>query len=181
DLGRRFAGWMEASRPDGDSHEPWFDFMIDLARFEYSVFAMFDAEGNEGRPFATADTPDAELRLQPAFALGSYAYPVAGYYHAVRRGEAPPLPAPAHSHLALVRADYIIRTLPLSETQHAFLAAMLAGSSVAAALAEVSARFELDLDEACHSWGDAQGSRSRWVEWGFFVATGNRPSAADPQ
>src|SRR4051812_12009803 len=58
DLGRRFAGWMEANRPDGAAREPWVDFMIDLADFEYTVFVMFDAEGNEGRPFATSDTPD---------------------------------------------------------------------------------------------------------------------------
>lgn len=167
DLGRRFAGWMEANRPDGNAREAWIDFMIDLARFEYAVFAMFDAEGNEGRPFATADTPDAELRLQPAFALGSYGYPVAGYYHAVRRGEDPPLPGPAPGHVALVRTDYVIRTVPLSETQHAFLGQMLAGDGVAAALAHVSAEFGLDPGEAERSW--REGSRGRWIEWGFFV------------
>lgn len=167
DLGRRFAGWIEANRPDGDAREAWIDCMIDLARFEYSVFAMFDAEGNEGRPFATPATPDAELRLQPAFALGSYGYPVAGYYHAVRRGEAPALPAAAPGHVALVRTDYVIRTMPLSETQHAFLGYMLAGDGVAAALVQVSARFALDPGEAERSW--REGSRGRWIEWGFFV------------
>jgi hypothetical protein len=170
DLGRRFAGWMEENRPDGDAPEAWIDFMIDLARFEYAVFAMFDAEGNEGRPFATSDTPDAALRLQPAFALGSYGFPVAGYYHAVRRSEDPPLPGPAPSHAALVRTDYVTRTVPLSETHHAFLAEMQAGAGVETALAEVSARFGLDFDEARRSWREAGGSRDRWIEWGFFIA-----------
>jgi len=169
DLGRRFAGWMEANRPDGAAREPWVDFMIDLARFEYAVFAMFDAEGNEGRPFATADTPDSALRLQPAFALGSYGFPVADYYHAVRRGEEPPLPMPAPSHVALVRTDYIIRTIPLSGTHHAFLAEMLAGHGVEASLGTVAARFGLELESARGSWREAQGSRGRWIEWGFFV------------
>ncbi len=172
DLGRRFAGWMKANRPDSDASEPWVDFMIDLARFEYSVFAMFDAEGAEGgggRPFATSDTPDAMLRLQPAFAQGGYGFAVAEYYHAVRRGETPAPPAPAPSHIALVRTDYVTRTVLLSEAQHAFLAEMQAGRSVEAALAEVSARLGLDLDEARRSWRGAQGSRARWVEWGFFV------------
>ena len=169
DLGRRFPGWMDANRPDGDAREPWVDFMIDLASFEYAVFVMFDAEGNEGHPFATSDTPDAALCLQPAFALGSYGFPVADYYHAVRRGEDPPLPMPAPSHVALVRTDYVIRTVPLSGTHHAFLAGMLTGSSVEAALADVSAQFGLDLAEARRSWRDARGSRDRWIEWGFFV------------
>lgn len=170
DLGRRFPEWMEANRPDPQAREAWVDFMIDLARFEYSVFTMFDAEGNEGRPFATADTDDAALRLQPAFALGSYGFPVAGYYHAVRRGEAPLLPLPAPCHIALVRSDYVSRTVPLSELQHGFLAAMLAGSGIEAALANVSARYGLDSGEVDRMWRGAQGSRERWIEWNFFVA-----------
>jgi hypothetical protein len=170
DLGRRFAGWMEANRPDGAAREAWVDFLIDLARFEYAVFAMFDTQGHEDHPFATPATPDAALRLQPAFALGSYGFPVAAYYHAVRRGEAPPLPAPAPGHVALVRTDYVTRTVPLGPTHHAFLAALQAGAGVEAALADVSARFGLDHAEARRSWCDPQGSRSRWIEWGFFVA-----------
>ena len=173
DLGRRFAGWMQANRPDGEAPEPWADFMIDLARFEYSVFALFDAEG---RPLATADKPDALLRLQPAFALGGYGFPVAQYYHAVRRGEAPLLPEPAPSYVALVRTDYIIRTVPLSPTHHAFLAAMQAGQGVEAALEEVAKQLELDAETLRRAWREPQGSRARWVEWGFFVAT-DRASA----
>lgn len=170
DLGSRFAGWMEANRPDPQAREAWVDFMIDLARFEYSAFVMFDVEGNEGNAFATADTDDSALRLQPAFALGSYRFPVAGYYHAVRRGAAPPLPVPAPCHIALVRRDYITRTVPLSLPQHGFLAAMLAGSGVEAALANVSACHGLDPGEVGTMWRGAQGSRGRWIEWGFFVA-----------
>ncbi|MBX9728482.1 MAG: DNA-binding domain-containing protein [Sphingopyxis sp.] len=169
DLGRRFPLWMEANRPDGQAREAWVDFMIDLARFEYAVFTMFDAEGNEGRPFATADTPDDALRLQPAFALGRFGFPVAGYYHAVRRGEAPLLPAPEPSHVALVRRDYLTRTVPLSEAHHAFLAAMLEGCSVKAALARVAARDEPNPGQTESLWRSAQGSRDRWIEWGFFV------------
>ncbi|WP_448663958.1 putative DNA-binding domain-containing protein [Sphingomonas sp. CJ20] len=170
DLGRRFAHWMEVNRPDHERREPWVDFMIDLARFEYSVFTMFDAEGKEGQALATPDTPDAALRLQPAFALGSYAFPVADYYHAVRRGEAPTVPQGASTHVALVRTDYVIRSALLSETQRAFLAEMQAGASVATALALVTAQFHLAPDEVLRSWRHPQGSRSRWIAMGFFVA-----------
>lgn len=170
DLGRRFSDWMEANCPDPQAREAWVDFMIDLARFEYLAFTMFDAEGNEGRAFATVDTADSALRLQPAFGLGSYRFPVAGYYHAVRRGEAPLLPMPAPCHIALVRSDYVTRTVPLSEPQHGLLAAMLAGSGVEAALANVSTCYGLDPREADRIWRGAQGSRERWIEWGFFVA-----------
>jgi hypothetical protein len=170
DLGRRFPGWLEANRPERQAREAWVDFMIDLARFEYAAFAMFDAEGNEGRPFATLDTPDSALRLQPAFALGAYGFPVAGYYHAVRRDEVPPLPAPSSSHIVLVRTGYVTRTVPLSEPCHTFLAAMRAGSGVEAALAMVSARHGLGRDDVFSMWCGAQGCRKRWIEWGFFIA-----------
>jgi hypothetical protein len=168
DLGRRFAGWMQANRPDSAAREAWVDFMIDLARFEYAVFEMFDAEGHEGRPFATADSDDSALRLQPAFALGRYGFPVAGYYHEVRRGEAPllPAPTPAPCHVALVRTDYITRTLLLSETQYDFLAAMLAGKTVQEALAKVAG----DPEQAYLLWRGAQGCRAKWIELGLFVA-----------
>ena len=164
DLGRRFPDWMAANRPDREAREAWVDFMIDLARFEYAVFQMFDAEGNEGRPFAIADTPDSALCLQPAFALGKHGFPVARYYHAVRRSETPVLPAPAPCHIALVRKDYVTRTVPLSEIDHAFLAAMLAGSGADAALELVAMRYGI----AASDWW--QRNRARWIEWGFFIA-----------
>ncbi|MDV3459138.1 DNA-binding domain-containing protein [Sphingomonas sp. HF-S4] len=170
DLGRCFPGWLEANRPEPQAREAWVDFMIDLARFEYATFAMFDAEGNEGSPFATSDTADGALRLQPAFALGTYGFPVAGYYHAVRRGEAPPLPAPSTSHVALVRTEFVTRTVPLADSHYAFLTAMRAGSGVEAALASASARHGLDPGQTHGMWRGEQGCRGRWIEWGFFIA-----------
>jgi hypothetical protein len=173
DLGRRFPGWLADNRPDRDLPEPeregWIDFMIDLAGFERAIFAMFDAPGHEGKPFATHDAPDAELRLQPCFALGAYRFDVAGYYHAVRRGESPPLPATEPSHFALVRTDYVTRTVPLSATHHGFLEAMLSGADVDGAIAAVAERLGADPEQVRASWRAANGSRARWIEWGFFV------------
>jgi hypothetical protein len=172
DLGRRFAGWMEASRPDGTAREGWIDFMIDLARFEYAVFTLFDAEGDEGTAFADQDTLDAELRLQRGFSLGSYGFPVASYYHAVRCEETPAVPPPMASHVALVRTDYVTRTVPLTETQHAFLQRLHDGESVDAALAGVAARFGLDPERTRESWRARDGIRARWIDWGLFVRRG---------
>ena len=88
DLGRRFPAFLEQNRPDRElapgERESWIDFMIDLARFERQVFAMFDAPGHEGKAFAGPATPDDRLRLQSCFDLGAYRYPVFAYYHAVR-------------------------------------------------------------------------------------------------
>lgn len=171
DLGRRFADWMEANRPDGDAREPWVDCMIDLARFEYAVFTLFDAEGQEGRPFAASDSDDALLRLQPAFALAEYRFAVAGYYHAVRRGETPPLPLQGACRLALVRRDYVTRTVLLTAPEYALLTAMRSGSDVAAALAIVAARHGGDALAVERMWRGESGCRDRWIDWGFFVSS----------
>lgn len=170
DLGRRFPEWMAGSRPDAVAPEAWIDFMIALARFEYAVFAMFEAIGNEGRGFADTRTPDDALRLQPAFALGRYDFPVADYYHAVRRDETPSLPVADEQHIALVRMDYVVRTMRLTPVHHAFLTDLVAGTTIATALDGVATRFALDREDVERSWSAPDGSRARWIDWGFFVA-----------
>lgn len=171
DLGRRFPDDLEDTRPDADQppegREGWIDFMIDLARFERAVFVLFDAPGHEGRPFADAGTPDDALRLQPAFTLGAYRYPVAAYYHAVRQREAAPLPSAAPSFVALVRTDYLTRTIPLTEPHFRLLAAMADGAGVAAALEAVAEHLGVTADEARRGWESTV--RNRWLDWGFFI------------
>lgn len=173
DLGRRFPAYLDARRPDRDQplaeRETWIDFMVDLARFERMVFVMFDAPGNEGRPFATADTPDSRLRLQPGFALGAYRFPVATYYHQVRENLAAELPPCAACHVALVRRDFLTHTIPLSETHFAFLSAMQAGGDIEAALSITAELPGLSLEAVRDSWNSAGGVRQRWIEAGFFV------------
>lgn len=173
DLGRRFPDFLEESRPDHGAppaeREGWIDFMIDLARFERSVFVLFDAPGQEGQPSATAETPDEALRLQPAFALGAYSYPVPDYYHAVRQRQAAPLPGPAETRVALVRTDYVTRIIPLTETHHRFLACMASGGSVEDGLAAVSAAMALPIDQVRRGWRAPAGPRQRWIELGFFA------------
>jgi hypothetical protein len=174
DLGRRFAGFLEQERPDRNApeeeREHWIDFMIDLARFERLLFTLFDAEGWEERALATHDTPDAELRLQPAFALGAYRFPVAAYYHAVRRAEQPEPPPIAPSCVALCRTDYVTRTHVLEESEYRLLARLMAGSSIAEGLAATAADTGLGLEAVVTSWRHPEGPRRRWIEAGFFMA-----------
>ncbi|MFL6843379.1 MAG: putative DNA-binding domain-containing protein [Allosphingosinicella sp.] len=174
DLGRRFAGFLEESRPDRDEseREGWIDFMVDLACFERQVFALFDAPGHEGKAFAGPETADERLRLQPAFALGAYLYPVHLYYHSVRRGEAAALPPAERSFVALVRTDYVTRTIPLAEPHHVFLSAMAGGGGVEAGLEAVARHLAASLGSVRASWRDEAGVRRRWLDWGFFIARG---------
>jgi len=176
DLGRRFPGYLDNTRPDRDAvsaeRETWIDFMIDLATFERQLFVMFDAPGHEGRPFAAIATPDGRLRLQPCFALGSYRFPVAVYYHEVRKGRAPELPPLEDSFLALVRVDYLTHTILMSQPHFVFLTAMAEGSAVDDALRAVSDRLSIPLSSVRRSWLAEDGVRRRWIEAGFFVDSG---------
>ena len=174
DLGRRFPSVLDESRPDRDeppeARELWIDFMVDLARFERQMFVMFDASGHEGKPFAQTETPDARLRLQPAFAVGAYRFPVAAYYHAVRQKQPAELPPARASYAALVRTGYITRTIPLNELDYLFLSAMADGGGVDDGIDAVARHLKAAPDEVRRSWASAQGSRRRWIDMGFFIA-----------
>jgi Putative DNA-binding domain len=173
DLGRRFPAFLDVQRPDRDlpesEREAWIDFMIDLARFEYALFTLFDAPGWEGRAFATHDTPDAELRLQPAFALGTYRFPVAAYYHAVRRHEHPDLPPMHPSHVALCRTDYLTKTWLLAEDEYRLLERLAEGGTIEDGLAATAHDLGLPLKTVRASWASPDGPRRRWIEAGFFI------------
>src|SRR5262249_18618827 len=118
-LGARFADYLEQTRPDRDAadeeREGWIDFIVDLARYEYSLFTMFDAPGNEGKTWAKAETDDDRLVLQPCFALHRFRYPVAGYYHQIRHCNAADLPPRQTSYLAIARKDYQLHTFPITQ------------------------------------------------------------------
>jgi hypothetical protein len=167
DLGRRFPDWLDESRPDRDEREDWVDFMIALARFERQLFALFDAAGHEGKPFAGAATPDRRLRLQPCFALAAFRFPVAAYYHSVRLKQEPLPPPAGASFVALVRTDYVTRTIPLGEAHYHLLAAIAAGGTVADGIAAAALRLALAPAEIRRSW---RAVRRRWLDLGFFIA-----------
>lgn len=172
DLGRRFPAYLAGHRPDRDlpaaERERWIDFMIDLAGFERLVFTMFDAPGNEGKALADAGTPDDLLRLQPCVALGAYDFPVATYYHAVRGQQPAVLPPAEPQYVALVRTDYVTRTVPLNAAEHRFLTAMIEGGDVEQAIAAVANHLGTTPELVRENW--ANGARARWIDWGFFVA-----------
>ncbi len=174
DLGRRFPDYLEETRPDRGAaptaRETWVDFMVDLARFERQLFVLFDAPGHEGHPFADPATPDASLRLQPCFALGTYRFAVPLYYHDVRLGRAPALPPREDSFVALVRADYVTHTMPLIAPHHRFLAAMAAGGTVEDGIAAVALQSGRTPEDVRQAWQAPMSMRRRWIETGFFVA-----------
>jgi len=167
DLGARFADHLQTTRPDAEGErEAWVDFMIELARFEWALYLEFDAAGHEGTSLATAAAPDDSLRPQPSLGVHRYDFPVDAYYHEVAAGADPPVPAAGEVHLAMLRREFRIGTFRLTVPQRDFLARMLEGKCVAAALAETAAAHNVNAAEASEAWGRWRG---KWLEQGFFV------------
>ena len=171
DLGLRFELFLQDSRPDKDlpetEQESWIDFMIDLARYERQLFVMFDAPGHEGKDWPSADTLDADLVLQPCFALGAYGFAVAAYYHAGQDEEGAGVPARMNTYAAMVRKDFLTTTYPITQHHHSFLQAMLVDKNVDHALERVARETGLPIGILRESWH--KEIRPPWIREGFFV------------
>ncbi len=173
DLGRRFPDFLYETRPNQDlddsAQEIWVNFMLDLVGFEFQVFTLFDAQGDEASWFAAADTPDDALQLQKCFVLDTFRFDVADYYHGVRNKQNPPLPPLQQTNIALVRKNFLTHTLYLTDLHYAFLLALKSGGTVVGALAEVSDRYNLPLEQVSSSWLHPEGIRQRWIKNGLFL------------
>jgi len=168
DLGARFSRWLSEHRPDRDvpEKEPWIDFMIDLARYEWAVYLFFDKPGHEGLPLATPQTPDDALVAQSTLELHRFTFPVAAYYHAVADGDpSPPIPAPADSHLVIVRTHFRIGILQLTEPQHHFLSVITQGQSVDHAIDVLANTHHLTEADVRVAWARWKGP---WCDAGLF-------------
>src|SRR5262249_13083383 len=112
-LGTKFPEFLEETRPraaePADQAAAWPEFMIDLARLERTVNEVFDGPGAEGESLLDAGRlqqispehwPDARLICVPCLRLVKLKYPVNDYFTAIRRGDAPAIPAPETAHVA---------------------------------------------------------------------------------
>lgn len=171
DLGRRFAGFLQANRPDLGAPEPelWVDFIIDLARFERQVFSTFDCAGAEEQPLAELTTPDAALVVQPSLSVAAYGFPVGGYYHAVRQQSAPQPPEREKAYLAVLRKDYVTHTIPVSFAHFVFLQQMCRGGTVKSALGAVAQQLSQPVAKVEQAWRETTEIRDNWITAGFFL------------
>ncbi|MGH1577246.1 HvfC/BufC family peptide modification chaperone [Planktotalea sp.] len=172
ELGRRFPAFLEETRPDAaqpeENRETWINFMIDLATYERSLFVLFDAPGHEGKEWPNVDTPDEDLVLQPCFALGSYRFPVANYYHNVSDNSEVQLPPLENSYVAISRFDYLTSSFPITYPHYVFLKALQNSQNVAAALDHVALALGTSPKVVHASWKDQ--IREQWLANHFFVS-----------
>lgn len=197
ELGRRFPRYLEETRPAPDderksgsgsagaaaeqpaSVEAWPEFLIDLARFEWAIYEVFDGPGAEGQTLLGADDvldlppdrrPRARLVPVPCLQLLTTRFPVNDYYTAARRAkqdEAVPMPGPAESFVALTRREYIVRRYNLSRPEFELLGSIQAGASMGDAIQRAAAVTGDDLDTFA---GNLTLWFRNWTAEGFFQA-----------
>ncbi|HEX7375649.1 MAG TPA: DNA-binding domain-containing protein [Pirellulales bacterium] len=188
-LGDRFASFLDETRPDRDEEgrptEEWPDFLIDLARLEWTISQVFDGPGNEGRPTLSAEQllaiqPDEwpGLRLLPApcLRLLEFHFPVNEYFTRLRElppdAEPPDIPSSEASWLALSRKDFVVRRHALSRPQYVLLAALADGQTIGAAIAYFAATAEADFETLALQLNEWFRT---WAAAGFFI--GHEPHA----
>lgn len=167
-LGERFPDYLENTRPDAQEaeKEPWVDFMIDLARFEWQLYHCFDAPGHEGKPYASDLAVDADLRLQPCCFFGEYRFPVSRYYHRVALGEDPDIPDAERHYTVILRKDYRTSIFALTAPQYGCLKQMQQGHSIEKALLHTAKALHLSVTALQETWPTW---RPGWIESGFFI------------
>jgi hypothetical protein len=171
-LADNFVPYLEQTRPTGDDSD-WSEFIVDLARLEWSIDQVFDGPGVERERLLDAATlnrisPDrwAEARLITVCCLRllQFQFPVNDYFTAVRLGDEPPPPARSVTYLALSRRDFVVRRYELSRQQYDLLSALVEGKTVHEAIVRAADSCE-DLDalaESLENWFH------QWSARGFF-------------
>jgi len=169
DLGRRFPDFLEETRPDAGSgrRESWIDFIIQLARFEYTLSVLFDEQADEGGAPASESTPDEALRLAPALRIFHHSYPVCRYYLEVTRDANPELPFEEESYCVATRVDYRLRLLEVRPAHYRFLELLSGGATVARAKERLVADHGYDATRLADAWPHW---RKNFIAAGFFHA-----------
>ncbi len=182
DLGSRFPAFMQqaaAALTDeadegSETAENGTQFLVELATLERLYAEVFDGPGIEGVSLITPEElkkispdrwPDIRFETAPCLNLMEFAYPVHEFVTACRQGTEPPIPEPRPTRLAVTRRQYVVRRVPLTETQFRLLALLAKGRPLGEALETTAA----DGDDIDGLVKDVQQWFYEWTASGFFV------------
>jgi len=153
-------------------HEPWAPFAAELAELEWALVTVIHAETRPAlAPDALArvrpeDWARARLVPSPALSVLTFRYPVNAFYQAFRAGNAPILPAPEPSAVAVHRAGLKLYRHDLQPLAAHLLAALVRGELLGVALEG------LEHAASPEALASAQSRLSEWfsgwVSAGFF-------------
>ncbi|MCY7296896.1 HvfC/BufC N-terminal domain-containing protein [Alteromonas sp. a30] len=123
-LGERFADYLQETRPalDDSSQEDWPAFIIELARFEYTLNIIFDQPQPDWVKNADLTTQDENLLLNPVSRICSHVYPVCDYFRALKRDESVEIPLPKPEKCMVIRQNFRLGMVQL-DSEEALLAA----------------------------------------------------------
>ncbi|WP_158290095.1 DNA-binding domain-containing protein [Ramlibacter sp. WS9] len=145
-----FAEHLQRTRPASEPgiNADWADFIIDLARLETALLGVSEAHGLEHATTTDAanvrELPDESLlqrrpRHAPCLRLLACSHPVHDYLQALRADNAPGMPKPRPTWLALTRVAWRLSTRELAPVQWELLARLDGQTTVAQALRAVAA------------------------------------------
>jgi len=187
-LANRFVQYLEKTRPalddlaqEDSDDEPsavdssWPDFVIDLARLEWTIDLVFDGPGVEHEQTLTAEQIQAipadqwgyaRFVMVPCLRLLAFSYPVNAFYTEYRQETEPPFPDPEPTFAAITRRDYIVRRFELSPEQYKMLSALAAGCTLVEAIESVADSFS-DMNALADS---LKNWFSQWSANAFFLS-----------
>ena len=182
-LGDDFARHLDETRPSSSGTEPlgpdWPDFLIDLARLEWTIGQVFDGPGLEREDLLDSESfqviapeqwPQARLKLAVCLRLLQFSYPINDYYTEARRakeGEEIPLPEPRRQFVAISRRQYVVRRYELSEAQYRLLESLQSGQPIGRAIESAAESMDADDEELAAS---LKNWFHDWAAEGFFQA-----------
>ncbi len=182
-LGKHFVDYLQETRPTTqDSNLPtdWCDFLIDLAKLEWTIYEVFDGPGMEKNDafdfseiFAASanDLTGIKLIAAPCLRLLEFNFPVNDHFTRMKQNPETDewaLPDPGKNYLAISRRDYIVRRYPLSHPQFVLLEALRSGKNLGDSLDEC---VDATSDEESESLGvDLPNWFKYWGQENAFIS-----------
>jgi hypothetical protein len=174
-LGADFPRYLEETCPE-EERGAWPEFLVDLAKLEWTFNEVFDGPGVEGEALLDAAQLQAipaerwqESRLTPVCCLRllTVRSPVHRYFSAIRKETDATPPEPAETFLAITRRDYVVRHHELGGPAYELLRDIIAGQTLGEAVARAGEQGEIEVDQLVRKIRDWFRD---WTAEGFFRA-----------
>lgn len=175
-LGEKFPQYLEETCPRDDQQTTiWADFLIDLARLEWTFNEVFDGPGIERERLLDPEQiqaitpelwPQSRLIAAPCLRLMHFRYPVSRFYGAKRHEADTPIPRPEESYVAVSRRNYVVSRFELSRVQYELLTQICAKETIGDAIAHAAEFYEGDFDQLA---ADLNRWFQQWATQSLFL------------